>query len=101
MFPRPSSLVGPAFRLEARIYGKDISYPLPIPLTTVAKHVLKGVVEIAWGAVVKDWDSTPSAAATIEGVNTSAALIRLDMSATEVTLWAMVALSLTQSCEYS
>lgn len=66
------NIVGPVFVLEAKIYGRDITYPLPPALTRAAGLVLKEVLEMVWGVIVVNLGSAPSVIATIEGVSTSA-----------------------------
>jgi hypothetical protein len=82
LFHGQKDRVGPAFVLEARIYGKDITYPLPPALIAAASHVLQGAMELAWGVVAVQSRHQQSVAATIEGVNTGTTASPLLVSAT-------------------
>lgn len=65
------SPVGPVFTWYARIYGRDVTDPLPANLTMAAINILSALVERLEGAVVKRGEASPPRDAQEEHVNIS------------------------------
>jgi hypothetical protein len=58
-FPTPATELGPVYTWRARIYGRDVTYPMQANVTVAAFAVLKAVVERLEGGVVKWWTQPP------------------------------------------
>jgi hypothetical protein len=67
-FSGAKSELGPAVRMEARIYGSDIHYPLPPNVTSDACLVIQLLLERLESAVVKRTGSSASDPAKEERV---------------------------------
>eukprot|EP00884_Botryococcus_braunii_P023392 jgi/Botrbrau1/9737/Bobra.0388s0026.1 len=52
-FPTPATELGPVYTWRARMYGRDVTYPMHPNVTVAAFAVLKAVVERLEGGVVK------------------------------------------------
>lgn len=65
------NLVGPVFTWYVRIYGRDVTDPLPSSLTKAAVSILSAFVERLEGGVVKRAEASPPTDTQEEHVNIS------------------------------
>lgn len=62
-FPTPETMVGPIYRSGARLYGKDLAYPLSLSVIAAALHFLRALCEGRGKAVVRQmWANVPAPA---------------------------------------
>jgi hypothetical protein len=68
-FPTPTTLVGPAMLVEAKIFGRNITKPLLPAVETAARYMPIELFERVLFAAIKQWGSSASVPAKDVRVN--------------------------------